>query len=88
MNLYFVKYLFLKIKKIIRELNRRNKIMEFRPKYINTKYPCELKWGERVIYLCEIKNMPGHCIVLSCSTSEIKWGFHVGDFILLEDDEV
>lgn len=83
-----ITYPFIKIKQIKAENKRKNTIMVFRPKYVNTKYPQLLKWDERVIYLFEIKNMPGHCVVLSCETNQIYHGFHIWDFQHIDIDDV
>ena len=85
---YLIKHPFYVMKNFFEENKRKNNIMKFRPQRVNTQYPTELKWDERIIYLFEIKNMPGHCVVLSCKTGEIHWGYHIGDFKILDIEEV
>lgn len=40
------------------------------------------------IYLGEIPNMIRHCIVLSSKTNNIHSGYHIDNFIELDDEEI
>ena len=39
------------------------------------------------VYLGEIPNMPGHCVVIGWSTGKVYSGFHSENFRLLMEDE-
>jgi hypothetical protein len=39
------------------------------------------------IYLGEIPNMPGHCVVLDLKTGRMFAGYHTDNFVELSDDE-
>jgi len=51
-------------------------------------YPFRHKEWLPYIFLGEIPNMPGHCIVLDPSTHEIYDGYHTDDFKEYKEDEV
>ena len=40
------------------------------------------------VYLGEIPNMPGHCVVVNNKTKEIKSGMHIENYVELTEDEV
>jgi hypothetical protein len=44
------------------------------------------KKGDCLLYLGEIVNMPGHCIV-STNDGKIHWGFHTDNFRIATEDE-
>jgi len=44
--------------------------------------------GMVYVFLGEIPNMGGHCIVMNISDGTIDIGYHTGDFRELTDDEV
>jgi hypothetical protein len=41
-----------------------------------------------LVYLGEIPNMPGHCIVAGSKTGRIYSGYHIEAFVELSRDEV
>lgn len=49
------------------------------------KYP--FNPGDSYIYLGEIVNMPGHCIVAD-KAGRVYYGYHVENFVELTEDEV
>jgi len=49
------------------------------------KYPW--KKGDGLLYLGEISNMPGHCVV-STRDGKIHWGHHTENFRLATEEEV
>lgn len=50
-------------------------------------HPLASKELARVLYLGEIPNMPGHCIIVTTS-GDVMWGFHTEDFEEIPEDEV
>lgn len=40
------------------------------------------------VFLGEIPNMPGHCVVLNHRTGKVYSGYHTDNFIELTEDEV
>ncbi len=51
----------------------------------NVRYPMSKK--RSYIYLGEIPNMPGHCVVLDLKTGRMFTGYHTENFVELNDDE-
>ncbi len=49
-------------------------------------YP--FKENEHFVFLGEIVQMPGHCIVISMSDGKIYTGYHTENFIECTEDEV
>lgn len=57
-------------------------------KFIKTsdfKYPFDN--NEVVLFLGEIKNMEGHCIVVK-KNGKVLWGYHTDNFEALTEDEI
>ena len=48
-------------------------------------YPFEP--GEVLLFLGEVRQMPGHCIVVN-KKGQTWWGYHTVNFLALEDDEI
>ena len=48
------------------------------------QYPFTL--GERVLFLGEIAEMPGHCVVVK-RDGRVMWGYHTDNFRELTEDE-
>jgi len=46
------------------------------------------KNDDRLIYLGEIPNMPGHCIVMDYITGTVYSGYHICNFVELTEEEV
>ena len=46
-----------------------------------------LKNAPRFLFVGEIKNMPGHCVVIPQQGGAI-WGYHTNSFIEIPEDEV
>jgi len=44
--------------------------------------------GNVYIYLGELANMPGHCVVAEMQTGHVYGGFHTENFVELNEDEV
>lgn len=42
--------------------------------------------GERLLFLGEIENMPGHCVVVN-RAGKVFWGYHTDNFQLPKDGE-
>ena len=40
------------------------------------------------IFLGEISNMPGHCVICSHQTGKIYSGFHTDNFVAIPEDEM
>ena len=49
-------------------------------------YP--FKKDEACVFLGEIPNMPGHCVVVARKTGKIYFGYHTDSFTELTVDEV
>lgn len=49
------------------------------------QYP--FKKDETVVFLGEIRKMPGHCIVAN-REGQVHWGYHTENFIELTEDEI
>ena len=43
--------------------------------------------GTRFVYLGEIPNMRGHCVVINHRTGRIHSGFHIENFVEVTEDE-
>jgi len=41
-----------------------------------------------LIFLGEIPNMPGHCVVIGAKSGRVYSGYHTGNFVELSDDDV
>jgi hypothetical protein len=48
----------------------------------------EMLDSNRFIYLGEIPNMRGHCIVVDILNKKILHGYHIENFVELDEDEV
>jgi hypothetical protein len=55
------------------------------PKGYRDKYP--FSHGERLLFLGEITNMPGHCIVVNFK-GRVMWGYHTDNFRLPTESEL
>jgi hypothetical protein len=53
------------------------------PKEHADKY--DFKIGQQFVYLGEIPNMPGHCVVADVETGRIHSGYHVENFEVVND---
>jgi hypothetical protein len=55
-------------------------------------YPSEkqgaFKKGAHLIFLGEIPNMPGHCVVSDVKTGKLHTGFHIERFHEIPDDQI
>ena len=47
----------------------------------------QLKEGDPVLYLGEIRKMAGHCIVV-LKSGKVIWGFHTDNFVELTEEEI
>ncbi len=57
----------------------------FMPASMRARYPFGI--GEPLLFIGEIVNMPGHCIVAN-KKGEVHYGYHTENFIELREDEV
>jgi len=68
---------------------RQNALVKFdysdMPKKHHKFYP--FKEDEPYIFMGEIVQMPGHCIVIEMKSGRIYSGYHTEDFIELSEDE-
>ena len=87
-----------------RKIPRQNSICRFTLGEAEAKYAHEypFKIGERVLFLGEIPNMAGHCIIVSgwkrsikdanevpvLQSCDITYGWHTDNFVELTEDEV
>ncbi len=55
------------------------------PVEYHAKYPFIM--GRTYIFLGEIPNMPGHCVVADHITGQLQSGYHSENFIELSEDE-
>jgi len=73
---------------------RLNSLVKFDKKGLTEKdiefYPEEFKKQSCLVYLGEIPNMPGHCIVMSFERYDhaIYTGYHTDNFVELTEDEL
>jgi len=54
------------------------------PKEYHKKYP--FRKDEAIVFLGEIPNMPGHCVV-STKDGKVRFGYHTDNFIELKPEE-
>lgn len=52
------------------------------------EYKMFFKNDSLVIFLGEIPNMPGHCVVAGCTTGKIYSGLHTDNFVEMQEDEL
>lgn len=52
-----------------------------------TKAEYPWKTGEIVVFMGEIKQMPGHCVIAT-HDGMVHWGYHTEDFVEPTEDEV
>ncbi|CAN5921307.1 hypothetical protein BH24BAC1_BH24BAC1_33450 [soil metagenome] len=55
------------------------------PSSVSTEYP--FRAGVSYIFLGEIPNMPGHCVVAEQQSGRLYAGYHTEHFIELMEDE-
>lgn len=60
-------------------------IVDAMPKGYEDKYPW--KAGDSMLFLGELANMPGHCVVAD-RAGRVFWGFHTDNFREPTDDEL
>lgn len=63
------------------------KIDKAKLKFFNKSYKKEMGEGPYV-FLGEIPNMPGHCVIVDARTGKISSGNHTVNFVELTDEEV
>lgn len=66
---------------------RQYSLIKIDPEYSESIVP-PFRTGEIFIFLGEIPNMSGHCVILNTKTHEIHYGYHTEDFVELTEDEV
>jgi len=69
---------------------RRMSLVRFKaeslPSHFLKKYP--FKAGRTYVYLGELVNMGGHCVVADHKTGRLYSGFHTENFVEIPADEV
>ena len=73
------------VEKIPRKLSLVRFDFEKVPKGFDRKYP--FKRDRVYIFLGEIVQMPGHCVVADHQTGRLYSGYHTENFVELTDDE-
>lgn len=72
------------------KLPRDLSLVKFEPSQtsdsFHRKYP--FRRGIVYIFVGEIPNMPGHCVVVNRKTGKIYSGYHIENFVELEEDEL
>ncbi len=53
-----------------------------------TESPYPFSVGETLVFLGEIPNMPGHCVVARHLGGTVHSGYHTENFVELDQDEV
>lgn len=43
---------------------------------------------DRFVFLSEINNMEGHCVVVNWKTGQVLSGYHTDDFVELTEEEL
>jgi hypothetical protein len=61
---------------------------DYRDQYPFEKYDPEKVNKGVYLFLGEIVQMPGHCVLINIRTNEIHTGFHTDNFIELTEEEV
>lgn len=69
---------------------RTNSLVKFDYKQMPIEYHKAYPFAENdvFVFLGEIVNMPGHCIVINHRTGKIFSGYHSENFIELTEDEI
>ena len=69
---------------------RKLSLVKFAPENMTpemkAKYP--FKEGQVYIFIGEVVNMPGHCVIAEHPSGTIFSGYHTENFIELDKDEV
>lgn len=60
-------------------------VADIPPKGFEGKYPW--KDGQTLLFLGEIEQMPGHCVVVD-KAGKVHWGFHTDNFREPTEDEI
>lgn len=72
------------------KMPRKLSLVKFEPSptpvSFHRKYP--FRRGVAYIFLGEISNMPGHCVVVNRKTGKIYSGYHTENFVELEENEL
>ena len=55
------------------------------PADFHSKYPFEKE--QVLLFMGEIPNMPGHCVVVDNSSGKLYSGYHTENFIEIPEDE-
>ncbi len=73
-----------------RQKPRRLSLVRFNfngiPRRFRAKYP--FKPGANYVFLGEIANMAGHCVVADAKTGRLYTGYHTENFVEIPEDEV
>jgi len=69
---------------------KNNTLVRFDVASINPKYQHEYPFSEsdRFVYMGDIVQMPGHCVVVRLGDGKVFTCYHTDDFIELVDKEV
>ena len=80
-----------KTRTLERRMSKRRKprdlsLVKLAPRAIGKRYPFAKDLP--LVFLGEILNMPGHCIVAGSKTGRVYSGYHIETFVELPVDEV
>lgn len=69
---------------------RKLSLMKFEPENIGSKAEGQLPFsrGQTYVFLGELENMPGHCVVVEHHSDRAFSGYHTDYFSELGEDEV
>ena len=75
---------------IMSKMPRKLSLVKFEPTQtpgsFHRKYP--FRRGIAYIFVGEIPNMPGHCVVVNPKTEKMYSGYHIENFVELKEDEL
>ena len=67
-------------------------LCKFNPTNLSPKeiklYEYDFKVGQVVLFVSEIANMPGHCVIVDIEDEKIYVNYHTSDFTELNEEEI
>ena len=69
---------------------KQNQLVVYDPRLTDERIPSDFpfKRGETVLFLGEITQMTGHCIVVKQSTGKVFYGYHTDNFRQPTEEEI
>lgn len=67
---------------------RKLSLVVFEPPHITAKTKYPFRPNQLLVFLGEIPNMRGHCIVADTQTGKIHSGFHIENFREASEEEI